>query len=79
MIKCLWCTFALIITMMQTSYAGDKPALVHRVSCSVVRFYVAKYSAGAAEAFARSHGATDAEIETARRCLASGTVQAAAY
>jgi len=32
-------------------------------------FYVAKFSAYAAEAWARSHGATDAEIESARRCL----------
>jgi hypothetical protein len=42
---------------------------IHRMSCSVVRFYVAKYSAPAAEAYARSHGATDAQIEAARRCL----------
>jgi len=34
-----------------------------------VRYYVAKYSASAAEMWARSHGATDAEIEAARRCL----------
>ena len=39
------------------------------MSCSVVRFYVAKYSASAAEFYARSHGATDAQIEAARRCL----------
>ena len=37
--------------------------------CTVVRFYVAKYSASATEMWARSHGATDAEIEAARRCL----------
>jgi len=42
---------------------------IHRMSCSVVRFYVAKYSASAAESYARSHGATDAQIEAARRCL----------
>jgi hypothetical protein len=34
-----------------------------------VRYYVAKYSAAAAETWARSHGATEAEIEAARRCL----------
>ena len=49
--------------------AGHQPGFVHRVSCSVVRFYVAKYSAWAAESYARSHGATDAQIEAARRCL----------
>jgi hypothetical protein len=37
----------------------------------VVRYYVAKYSASAAEMWARSHGATDAEIEAARHCLKS--------
>jgi hypothetical protein len=42
---------------------------IHHLSCSVVRFYVAKYSAWAAESYARSHGATDAQIEAARRCL----------
>ena len=40
-----------------------------RVSCSDVRFYVAKYSASVAEMYARSRGATDAQIERARRCL----------
>jgi hypothetical protein len=46
-----------------------RSGLVHRASCAVVRFYVAKFSAYAAEAWARSHGATEAEIEAARRCL----------
>jgi hypothetical protein len=39
----------------------------------VVRYYVAKYSASMAEAYARSKGATDAEIEAARRCLDGGS------
>ena len=42
---------------------------IQRMTCSAVRFYVARYSAPAAEAYARSHGATDAQIETARHCL----------
>jgi hypothetical protein len=42
---------------------------IQRMSCSVVRFYVAKYSAPAAESYARSHGASDAQIEAARHCL----------
>src|SRR4029079_694661 len=53
--------FAALIALSQTATAG--------VSCSVVRFYVAKYSEAAAEKWARSQGASDAEIETARRCL----------
>jgi hypothetical protein len=43
--------------------------LLHRASCTVVRYYVSKYSAEAAEAYARSKGASEAEIESARRCL----------
>jgi hypothetical protein len=43
----------------------------------VVRYYVAKYSASAAEMWARSHGATDAEIEAARRCLNDAPAQTA--
>ena len=50
---------------------------MHRMSCSLVRFYVAKYSASAAEAYARSHGATDAQIEAARRCLKDEPAQTA--
>jgi hypothetical protein len=42
-----------------------------RLSCSEVRYYVAKYSAPVAEMYARSHGASDAQIERARRCLGS--------
>lgn len=50
-----------------TEAAAQSP--LRRVSCSLVRFYVAKYSQGAAEAWARSKGATEAEIDSARRCL----------
>ncbi len=49
--------------------------IVQRMSCSVVRFYVAKYSASTAEMYARSHGATDAQIEAARRCLKEAPTQ----
>ena len=57
--------------------AGRQPGFVHRVSCSVVRFYVARYSASAAETWARSHGATEAEIAAARRCLDDAPAQTA--
>ncbi len=56
----------------------DQSGILHRVSCTVVRFYVAKYSASAAETWARSHGATDADIEAARRCLTGVPTQTAA-
>jgi hypothetical protein len=45
----------------------------------MVRFYVAKYSAPAAEAWARSKGATDAEIAAARLCIKDAPVQTAAF
>jgi hypothetical protein len=43
----------------------------------MVRVYVAKYSASAAEMWARSHGATDAQIEAARECLKGTTERTA--
>jgi hypothetical protein len=65
----LICVAAISFGLVPQTGAGEQSGLVHRASCTVVRFYVAKYSASAAEAWARSHGATDAEIEAARRCL----------
>ncbi|HEU5401260.1 MAG TPA: hypothetical protein VFU86_07885 [Terriglobales bacterium] len=67
--------FATLIALNQTATAGV--LLFGHVSCAVVRFYVAKYSEVAAEKWARTHGASDAEIETARRCLHSANVQTA--
>ena len=57
--------------------AAERSGLLHRASCTLVRFYVTKYSAAAAETWARSRGATDAEIEAARHCLSTSPVQAA--
>jgi hypothetical protein len=62
--------FAILIALSQTATAGVP-------SCAVVRFYVAKYSEAAAVTWARNHGASETEIETARRCLHSATVQTA--
>jgi hypothetical protein len=59
----LICVAAISFGLVPQTGAGERSGLVHRASCTVVRFYVAKYSASAAEAWARSHGATDAEIE----------------
>ena len=57
--------------------AGEPSGTFNRVSCSVVRFYVAKYSAAAAEQWARSNGATDAEVEAGKRCLNPETTRTA--
>lgn len=77
MIKSVLGGLALLAMVTQDANAGEKSGPLHRLSCSVVRFYVAKYSAGAAESWARSHGASDAEVEGARRCLSSGALQTA--
>lgn len=63
---------AALVAFAPDVMAGEpQPGLFRRASCTVVRYYVAKYSAAAAETWARAHGATEAEIETARRCLAN--------
>ena len=67
---------AALFAFAPDAIAGEQPGLFRRASCSVVRYYVAKYSAAAAETWARSHGATDAEIEAARRCVANAPAQA---
>ncbi len=60
---------AVALTLSLSSAALAERGVMHRVSCAMVRVYVAKYSASAAEMWARSHGATDAQIEAARECL----------
>jgi hypothetical protein len=60
---------AALLALGADASAGEGSGLLHKVSCSVVRYYVAKYSVAAAEGWARSHGASDAEIEAARHCL----------
>jgi hypothetical protein len=58
-----------IVFGLAPAEASASEGLLHRASCAVVRYYVAKYSASMAEAYARSKGASEAEIEAARRCL----------
>ena len=70
---------AMLLMVGHGAFAQQKPTIVRRLSCSLVRYYVAKYSEVTAEAWARSHGATDAQIETARHCLAGTTVQTASF
>jgi hypothetical protein len=69
--------FAVYLGVSPAAFAGEPSGILHRVSCSVVRFYVAKYSAPAAEQWARSKGATEADIEAARHCLAAETTRTA--
>lgn len=69
---------AALVALAPDAVAGEQPGVFRRASCTVVRFYVAKYSAAAAEAWARSKGATEAEIETARRCLTNAPITAQA-
>ena len=67
---------ALTLSLTSGALAGRQPGVVQRVSCTVVRFYVAKYSASAAEMWARSHGATEAQIEAAPQNTQNGYVDA---
>ena len=71
------CILAASLVVPSFAHAGEQSGVMQRVSCSVVRFYVAKYSAPAAEQWARSKGATDAEIAAARRCLGGDTARTA--
>jgi hypothetical protein len=67
---------ALCLVQVSGAWAEERSGLMRRLSCTVVRYYVAKYTAPAAEAWARSKGATDKDIEAARHCLADQTLQA---
>jgi hypothetical protein len=71
-LRFMWIVLA-CLAMTPPASADEQPGLLHRMSCSVIRFYIAKYSAAVAEQWARSKGASDAEIEVARRCLAPDT------
>lgn len=71
LIKGFALTAALLAFAPDATAGEPQPGVFRRASCTVIRYYVAKYSAAAAETWARSHGATDAEIETARRCVAN--------
>lgn len=63
------CVLALSLGTSSAAIAGEQSGVLRRISCPVVRYYVEKYSASAAEQWARTKGASDAEIEAARRCL----------
>jgi hypothetical protein len=65
------------LALPQIAEASEKPGVFRRMSCTVVRYYVAKYSEGAAESWARSRGASEAEIQSARRCLGGSNTRTA--
>ena len=54
-----------------SSAAAETRGPARRASCTLVRYYVARYTTATAEAWARSKGATDAEIQIARGCIKS--------
>jgi hypothetical protein len=60
-----------VVAFCIEAHASRQHRPTGHVSCSDVKYYVAKYSASVAEIYARSRGATDAQIQRARRCLAS--------
>jgi hypothetical protein len=59
----------LLLAMGSELQAASEPGSENRMSCSEVRYYVENYTAEVAEMYARSRGATDAQISRARRCL----------
>jgi len=67
----------LVLAMGSQGHAANEPELGQRMSCSEVRYYVEKYTAAVAEMYARSYGATDAQINRARRCLMSSHLRRA--
>jgi hypothetical protein len=67
----LMCVLVVLLGLSPNAMAAERSGLMHRLSCAAVRYYVALYSATAAEQYARSQGATDADIESARRCVRS--------
>ena len=56
-------------TISTAVLGSESTGPTRRTSCTLVRYYVARYSAAVAEAWARGKGATDAEILKARRCV----------
>jgi hypothetical protein len=54
---------------VSSAAAGEARGPVRRASCILIRYYVARYTVATAEAWARSKGATDAEIQAARACI----------
>ena len=56
-------------TVSVSSAAAETRGPARRASCTLLRYYAARYMAATAEAWARSKGATDAEIRIALDCI----------
>jgi hypothetical protein len=54
---------------VSSAAASEARGAIHRAPCTLIRYYVARYTAAIAEAWARSKGATDTEIQIARACI----------
>jgi hypothetical protein len=77
MVARLICLLVVLLGLSPNAMAAERAGIMHRMSCVAVRYYVALYSATAAEQYARSKGATDADIDAARRCIKSDLTQTA--
>ena len=77
----MMCAVAVCASLCSQAIAEEQPKarFLSRVSCTVVRYYVAQYTPAIAERWARGKGATTAEIETARRCLKVHTAQGPSF
>jgi hypothetical protein len=73
------CVAAICLGLAPQVEAAERSGVVQRASCTIVRYYVARYTAPAAEAWARSKGATQTEIEAARHCLKNAPAQTAQW
>jgi Resolvase, N terminal domain len=62
-------SFGLLFFMWSSNGERSAKARFEAARCVLVRYYVAKCTAAAAEAYARGKGASEAEIESARHCL----------
>jgi hypothetical protein len=77
MVARLICLLVVLLGLSSNAMAAERAGIMHRMSCVAVRYYIALYSATAAEQYARSKGATDADINAARRCVKSDLTQTA--
>jgi hypothetical protein len=66
----------LVAGLSPDAVAGGHAGIIHRMSCSMVRYYVALYSVTAADRYARGKGLTDADI-VARHCIKTDPAQTA--
>jgi hypothetical protein len=73
----MWKRWIFAVLFCSGLIAQAEAVELHRMSCTVVRLYVEKYSAPATETWARSQGPTEAEIVIARRCLRDRSIQTA--